>query len=185
MKIYTRKGDDGQSFLASGVRGLKTDQRFEVLGDLDELSAWLGLIVSQLTDVDKKPLLRAQAACLAAGAWAAEAEAGILTKIKDTVQPEDVISLEQQIDELSTKLPELTSFILPGGTVLSAQIQLSRAVARRLERSWLTLPRALSRQSVWPVWREYWNRLSDYLFVLARYVNQQSGVTDLTWKGQS
>ena len=183
MKIYTRKGDAGQSFLASGARHAKTDQRFEVLGNLDELSAWLGLVVSQLADADKNLLLRAQAACLAAGAWAAEAPN--LSQINDTARSADVTDLERQIDALSEELPELTSFILPGGTTLAAQIHLARAVARRLERLWLTLPQALSDQAVWPIWREYWNRLSDYLFVLARSVNQQANISDVTWKGQS
>ena len=189
MKIYTRKGDQGSSTLASGVRVLKTDSRLAALGDLDELSAWLGLVVSSLSGKDyaddRSLLLRAQTACLAAGAWAAEASQAVLKKISDTVTAEDVQSLEGRIDEVTSELPKLTSFILPGGQRLAAEIQIARGVARRLERSWLSILNSLNNDSIWPLWREYWNRLSDYLFVLARLVNQRAGNPDEIWRGQS
>lgn len=188
VKIYTKRGDEGQTALASGVRLAKTDRRFEVLGNLDELAAWLGLIASRLDkdgDADRRLLQRAQAACLAAGALVAEAAPAVLQAVRDGATEQDVLDLEKMIDIHSGLLPALTSFILPGGTTAAAESQIARAVARRLERTWLSLPTAPSDDAPWPVWRRYWNRLSDYLFVLGRAINQRAGRKDEVWRGQS
>lgn len=187
VKIYTKKGDAGRTALASGVRLTKTDPRFEVLGNLDELAAWLGLIASRLEkdwDADRRRLQRAQAACLAAGALVAEAAPEVLRAVRDGATDQEVADLERMIDLHSDQLSLLTSFILPGGAPAAAESQIARAVARRLERTWLALPAAVSTTEPWPVWRRYWNRLSDYLFVLGRAINQRAGQPDEVWRGQ-
>ncbi len=188
MKIYTRRGDDGQTFLASGKRESKTDDRFVVLGDIDELSANLGWLSFTLEgdqgdwSADLELLRRAQSACLAAGAWAAEADDEVLKKVSDSIQAKDIANIESRIDILTKQLEPLTNFILPGGCLASVVAHMTRAVARRAERSWLKLPKALTDEAGWVAWREYWNRLSDYLFTLGRYANRQANMSDVIWR---
>lgn len=186
MKLYTKMGDAGQTSLASGERVAKTDSAIAVVGALDELSAQVGLVLAQYLDssggeTDRQLLLRIQSVALAAGAWAVAANPAILQKLTAPVLPADISDLEQRIDQLSDQLPPLTNFILPGGNPEAASLHLLRAVARRAERVWLDLPLATSSTDPWPIFAQYWNRLSDYLFVLARWANQQAGVAEVTW----
>lgn len=189
MKLYTRGGDAGQTSLASGERISKGDPRVEVVGILDEVAAWAGYVLAEappaLDNQDVVLLRRVQTLCLTAGAWVAEAPLEVRQQMRDQVSQTDVDELERQIDQLTEQVPPLRSFILPGGTVTAAKLHLLRTAVRSLERGWVQLPESGKETAPWPVWRAYWNRLSDYCFALARSVNQQAAVEEPKWEPRS
>ncbi|MBM9614045.1 cob(I)yrinic acid a,c-diamide adenosyltransferase [Desulfobulbus rhabdoformis] len=187
MKVYTGGGDKGKTSLFSGERVPKHHIRIEAYGDLDELNSVLGAIVANLPpneDAIAQDLENIQANLFLAGAWLATTPDSSATSYLTTL-PENVAKdLEQRIDALSEVLPLLKEFILPGGAPVAAWAHLARTVCRRCERR-LTQLMETSKQSdvsELAVIQVYLNRLSDYLFVVARYLNQVLGTPDKTWK---
>ncbi|MFN8139464.1 MAG: cob(I)yrinic acid a,c-diamide adenosyltransferase [Fimbriimonadales bacterium] len=172
-KIYTKTGDDGTTGLIGGSRVAKDDARIQVIGDLDELNAALGLVVSQTEHQELKNLLESiQSRLFDLGA--AIAEPGQKFEVPDSWAPQ----LEGEIDRVHQLLSPLKQFILPGGSKTGAQIHLARAICRRAERSLTTLARA---QNVQQSIQTYLNRLSDLLFCLARWSNAQDGSHEVKW----
>lgn len=178
MKIYTRTGDDGTTSLFSGGRVPKSHLRVESYGTVDELNSLLGLArahqPSPLTDAD---LARVQHQLFNLGADLAT-PLDAPTKHVVRMDAETVAWLEQSIDRMTSELPALTYFILPGGSPAAATLHVARTVCRRAERlvTQLQTDEAIG-EHVLP----YLNRLSDYLFTLARWENLQAGIPEEKW----
>ena len=180
MKIYTKTGDDGRTRLLDGTRVPKDHQRVEAYGGFDELSALLGLVRARSSDAGLQDLLRAiQGDLLALGALLADPDGGRATDApKVRFEEENVARLERAVDEREAKLPPLTAFILPGGNVTGALLHVARTVCRRAERAIVGLARV---ERIDPNILAYVNRLSDLLFVLARYENLKAGSAEDSW----
>lgn len=176
-KIYTRGGDKGQTSLGDGDRVSKTAPRVEAYGDVDETNAVIGLIRLHVTGEADEMLSRIQNDLFDLGA-------DLCTPSKENpkypplriIQPQ-VDRLEQEIDRLNAELSPLNSFILPGGSVAAAYLHLARTICRRAERRMITLAES---ESINPVAIAYVNRLSDFLFVLGRFLNNK-GAEDVLW----
>ena len=172
MKIYTRTGDEGETSLFGGTRVAKSDARIEAYGTVDELSSFLGAVAAIDKDIAEIP--RIQSDLFEIGAHLASPGTSRFPGV-DSSRIED---LERAIDSMETELTPLTTFILPGGTAAAAQLHVARTVCRRAERRVV----ALNDES--PETRStitYLNRLSDYLFVAARFANHRAGVADVPW----
>jgi cob(I)alamin adenosyltransferase len=182
LKIYTKTGDDGTTGLLGAGRVAKDDPRIDSYGTVDELNAVLGLArASGGLDPDADALVaRVQDELFAVGAALADPDPN--GRFHNAVAEEYAGRLEAEIDRLEAELPPLTRFILPGGSAAASHLHLARAVCRRAER----LVVHLGRQPGVDVPHHliaYLNRLSDFLFVLARAVNHRSGVADTPWSG--
>ena len=179
-RIYTRTGDKGSTRLATGQTVSKSDQRVETYGSVDETNACIGLARIHTTGDFDALLARLQnelfdlGADLATPAKPDEAP-GAALRILDS----QVDRLEREIDDLNDQLPPLTSFVLPGGTQAAAALHLARTVCRRAERDAVRLTEA-GEQVSGPAMR-YLNRLSDLLFVAARFANDK-GAAEVFWK---
>lgn len=182
MKIYTRTGDQGETGLFGGGRVLKSNVRVEAYGAVDELNAVLGWAMTQLEGGTASRLRGVQEDLFAIGAHLATPGAGERKRPVLPPLPEGVEELEEWIDELDAGLPELRSFILPGGSPGAAALHVSRTVCRRAERAVVALAKA---DPVEPGVVVYLNRLSDLLFTLAREANRAAGVADVEWRGAS
>jgi cob(I)alamin adenosyltransferase len=180
VKIYTKTGDGGETGLIGGRRVRKDHARVAGYGDVDELSAALGVAKAEAGDAALRRLLDGiQRDLFAIGAQLADPKATIGTrKAKAAVTPEHVARLEAAIDEREAKMPPLRAFLLPGGSRLGAQLHLARTVCRRAERGVVSLGR---RHPVPGVVLVYLNRLSDLLFVLARHENLTRGHPEEPW----
>ncbi len=178
MKIYTKGGDRGETGLLGGVRVPKDDLRIRTYGTLDELNAGLGMVLADpgLPEVVRLGLSRVQGELFQMGAELATPR----NRRGSTALLEEVhvTALEREIDEMEQVLPPLKTFILPGGGMSSALLHVARTVSRRAERELVTLHRA---EPVRPVLLQYLNRLSDYLFVVARFLNHVQGKVDTPW----
>ena len=181
-KIYTRTGDDGTTALGSGRRVSKYDLRVEAYGTLDETNAAIGL--ARLHTRDKQPALDAMLARIHNDLFDLGADLCFPDETKDArgrlqVSDAQVMRLESEIDELNRDLQPLRSFVLPGGSPAASFLHLARTVSRRAERLMVAL---VSRQGepVGAAALRYINRLSDFLFVAARFANDK-GKTDVTW----
>jgi cob(I)alamin adenosyltransferase len=174
MKIYTRSGDNGLSCLYNGDRLKKSDVVFDVLGNIDELSAQIGVVYA-LAHIDiKKDLEQLMSRLLDIGSVVAtpvNSAKTTKTKLKrvEINFDELIMNLEIKIDQMMSSLPPLKNFILPTGNLISAQTHVARAVCRRVERSLVCLKEM--NNDVNDGVLKLFNRLSDYLFVLARYLN--------------
>ena len=179
MKIYTRTGDSGDTALFDGTRVQKSDPRVAAYGDVDELNAWLGLVVSGLNDDDIAPRLRQiQRDLFAIGARLADPSHRIAGRVtKALVTAEDVARLEAWIDGFDRELPPLRRFILAGGVPGGAALHVARTVCRRAERAIV----ALGTEAYEPELLHYVNRLSDLLFTMARALNLRAGVAEAEW----
>ena len=177
MKIYTKKGDSGETGLIGGERLAKDDLVFAALGDIDELNAAIGVTLVHSKNAEGETIMkRLQGVLFELGSelaspddrWQAK---GLAQMTED---------LEEWIDRHSKFMPELKNFILPGGTIMAASLHSARAVCRRAERSIV----ALSKQrAVRPEVLTLINRTSDWLFTAARYANHEAKVQDTTWQG--
>lgn len=168
-KIYTRTGDDGTTGLVDGSRRTKHDARMQAIGEVDEANSLIGLAAVVLPDVSARNLQRVQNDLFDLGAdLATPGEDFTPSEMVLRVVASQVKWLEMAIDALNEGLPPLTSFILPGGSEAAARIHVARATVRRAERSAVALADA---EAVNPQALAYLNRLSDYLFVLARATN--------------
>lgn len=180
MKIYTKHGDHGQTALIGGRKVYKHDLRIECYGTVDELNSWLGVVISLSVKKSRtvQALYAIQNRLFVIGSLLANDPGRSRMKLP-LLKEEDVEFLEREIDAMTSKLPALKSFILPGGSQAASFCHLARAVCRRAERRVV----ALSQKSkVDPRIIVYLNRLSDYLFVLARAFNQGRKVKDILWK---
>lgn len=175
MSIYTRLGDSGRTVTLSGKKVYKSDIRVEAYGQIDELNAVLGLVLSFSKDKDVKVILdKTQKKLFTLGA-----ELILKEKVKKKIGASDVEEIESAIDVYEEQLPELANFVVPGGSKTASLLHFSRTVCRRCERSIVALSHE---ENVDPVAIVYLNRLSDLLFTLARYVNKKRGISDVTWK---
>lgn len=189
MKIYTRGGDQGKTSLVGGERVSKADERIEAYGDVDELNSILGYLGSLLESTRKGlagEIRKIQSDLFLVGARLAAAPGGRAARRSSKPLPRAMItSLEEVIERMDKDLEPLQGFILPGGHPTSALAHVARTVCRRAERRAVRLldlvsegKGLLSDQEV----VAYLNRLSDYLFVLARYCNHIHGVPDVPWE---
>ncbi len=176
MSIYTRTGDKGETSLFGGKRVLKCAELVDAYGSIDELNSWIGLVSSQLSD---DPTVHTflndiQRDLFTIGSSLAGWKANLSTL------PKQVTKMEQAIDEMEKDLPQLTNFILPGGSQLGAQVHLARAVCRRVERQTVKLMQTnpVDKRIV-----TYLNRLSDLLFVLSRFINKKLNIEEIVWSG--
>jgi cob(I)alamin adenosyltransferase len=180
QRIYTRTGDAGETGLFGGGRVAKSHPRVEAYGAVDELNALLGGVISAASEPRIRGELGAvQADLFVVGAHlATDVPEGRPAPKLPPLPADRIAELEQWIDDAEAQLPELRSFILPGGTAGGAALHVARTVCRRAERRVVELAAA---QHVEPVIVVYLNRLSDLLFVLARLENQHGGVTEQPW----
>ena len=176
MKIYTRTGDSGETSLFGGDRVLKDNPRVETYGTVDELNSFIGVARASWpqSPIDSE-LHKIQSDLFDLGAQLASPGAGRFTG----VDPGRIPHLEQAIDELESQLKPLQNFILPGGSMAAGHLHVARTACRRAERLVVSL-----RDDTEATLRAiaYLNRLSDYLFVAARFANAEHGVEDVPWK---
>lgn len=181
-RIYTRKGDDGTTGLAAGPRRLKSDLRIASYGDIDEANSVIGIARLHMAgdpEVDAM-LMRIQNDLFDLGADLATPETGQDLGYEPLrIVDSQVKRLEKEIDRLNGELSPLTSFILPGGNAAAAYLHLARTVVRRAERLMVDLARKEG-ETVSAAALKYVNRLSDFLFVAARYLNDR-GRADVLW----
>lgn len=174
VKIYTRTGDKGETGLIGGHRVSKASPRIEACGTVDELNSTLGLAASQLESLEIRGMVeRLQNELHLVCADLADPDLGSKGK---RITAAHVERLERLCDQLEGRLPPLKSFILPGGTPTGALLHYARAVARRAERR--TVELAFS-EKINPEVIRYLNRLSDLLFLMARFVNHQAGLPEI------
>jgi cob(I)alamin adenosyltransferase len=178
VKLYTRTGDAGETSYFDGTRVRKDDPRLDTYGDVDELNAWLGFVralgVDAAIDAD---LARVQRDLFALGAQLADPGEKIAARVtKAVLADEDVTRLEELIDRADAEVPPLRRFILAGGRPAGAALHVARTVCRRAERRMVSLTPPVD-----PVLLRYVNRLSDWLFVLARVVNHRAGTPEVEW----
>ena len=171
-KIYTRVGDQGMTKQVSGRMVAKTDTQIVALGEIDELQSYLGVVVTSLK-VDQAQL-RVELCDVQRKLYALEAD--ISVKRHQEMTPADTTALEARVDDFTAQTPELKEFILPGGSPAGANLQYARTVARRAERAAVALNAV---QPLDPAILTYLNRLSDYLFAMARYVNALDGNAEI------
>ena len=167
MKIYTKTGDKGQTSLANGHRVAKTDARIEAYGTSDELNSYIGWLRAAADNEDLRWIqnrLFDLGACLA----------GANLHLDESA----VLRLEERIDAMQAEVPELKAFVLPAGDEAACRCHVCRTVTRRLERSML----ACENCSEWHTELVFVNRLSDFFFVLARYMVLKSGKSEETWQ---
>jgi cob(I)alamin adenosyltransferase len=174
MKIYTKTGDKGETSLLGGTRVRKSHQKLEAYGTLDELNSNIGLIAS-MNSVYQVFLLSIQHKLFNIGSILA-AEKELSFPLPD-ISNEDILLLENEIDRLNERLPKLKDFILPGGSILSAQTQITRCICRRVERHVVGL-----NDFKYNLIISYLNRLSDYLFVLSREYLRLENIKEVKWK---
>jgi cob(I)alamin adenosyltransferase len=172
-RIYTRTGDDGSTGLGDGRRVAKDDPRVEAIGAVDELNSALGLLATEVLPPDIRPTI----ADIQHELFDLGGELSIPGRV--ALQESQVERLENQLDHLNEPLSPLKEFILPGGCRAAAMTHLARAVCRRAERRVIALART---ETVNPVAIRYLNRLSDFLFVLARALNRAAGQPDVLWQ---
>jgi len=180
MKIYTKRGDGGETSLFNGKKVRKSDTRVEAYGTIDELNSYIGTISSfELPEKDKAILQKINQMLFITGTDLATPIGSNLPKNFERVSEEQIKFLENAIDDYSSQLPELKNFILPGGCFESGFIHIARTVCRRAERKVVELEEnePINHNLV-----VFLNRLSDFLFVFARYYNKLKGIEDLIWK---
>ncbi|HEC20555.1 MAG TPA: cob(I)yrinic acid a,c-diamide adenosyltransferase [Gammaproteobacteria bacterium] len=172
-KIYTRTGDDGSTGLGDGSRTEKDSLRVEAFGDIDELNSYLGLLLSQEIPDEARTLLTGIQHDLF------DLGGEVCIPGREALDEAYVSHLEERLDTLNANLSPLKEFILPGGVPSAATCHVARTVCRRAERRLVSLAR---REAVSATSLQYLNRLSDLLFVLARYLNQKAGRPDILWQ---
>lgn len=164
MKIYTKTGDDGTTSVFGGRRLSKSDPQVEAYGTIDELSSFIGLLIEKVSPADKKFITDIQNKLYSIMSLLSG------TPLKNTSLQEGVKTIEKRIDEIETKLPKLTQFILPQGGEISSLAHVARTISRRAEREAVKI-KAPSEVL------QYLNRLSDFFFVLARFYSKKEVLT--------
>ena len=178
LKIYTKTGDKGTTSLIGGTKVLKSHERIEAYGTIDELNSYIGLCRDLITDNrSKNTLQEVQDRLFTIGSsLACDPEKEPRLKIPD-LKESDVEFLEKEIDSMNESLPEMKSFILPGGHPVISHIHIARCICRRAERRTIELI-----DHVEPVVIKYLNRLSDYLFILSRFTGKNLDAQEIPWK---
>ncbi|RYD55339.1 MAG: cob(I)yrinic acid a,c-diamide adenosyltransferase [Sphingobacteriales bacterium] len=183
FKIYTKTGDKGSTSLIGGVRVPKSHIRIESYGTIDELNSYMGMVndLAQNTTISEW-LREVQDRLFTVGSvLATNPDKEVKMKLPD-VHDTDVTWLEERIDEMNAVLPEMRSFILPGGQLAASTCHVARCVCRRAER--LCVGMQEQEEQIPDLIVKYLNRLSDFLFVLARYIGHINGVEDLPWRAR-
>ena len=179
MKIYTKTGDKGTTALFGGKRVSKDDIQIEAYGTVDELNSIIGSLISLIDPLEGTRLLKSiQAILFDIGSHLASD--GTADKYLPALDNENLSKLEDAMDNMTHQLPELKSFILPGGNQRIAQAHICRTVCRRAERRIISLAQ-LTNEDTYADIIKYINRLSDYFFVLARYISQHDGIDEVKW----
>ncbi len=179
MRIYTKFGDRGETRLFDGTRVRKSNIRVTAYGNVDELASAVGVATAFLEDESIRQVLNdIQRQLLTLGAQLANPKPGDAQNDKSRLARESVSNLEAMIDRYEADLPELQRFILSGGGPAGGMLHLARTVCRRAERGVVTLDQETALD---PLIIEYLNRLSDFLFVLARTVNHREGIEENQW----
>ena len=183
IKIYTKTGDLGKTSLIGGTRVPKSHLRIETYGTVDELNSFIGFLYDQLTDERTMKILREiQDRLFTIGSsLACDPEKEPKMKLPD-LKEEDVQLLEKEIDEMNEVLKPMKSFILPGGSMAVSSAHIARCVCRRAERNCVNMLE--HEMFIDPLVIKYLNRLSDHLFVLARFIAHLSGVSEVEWKAR-
>lgn len=181
FKIYTKTGDKGQTSLIGGTKVSKSSLRIDAYGTVDELNSYIGLVSDYISfDGNMVAFLREiQDRLFTVGAsLACDPEKDIKMRIPDLFE-KDVQVLEANIDAMNEELPEMKSFILPGGNVAVSTAHIARCVCRRAERLCVGLKE--NEEFIAPLVLQYLNRLSDHLFVLARWIGHRLNVEEIKW----
>ena len=179
-KVYTRTGDKGTTSLVGGVRIKKSSARLEAYGTVDELSAHLGLLAAMLSEgPEHDNIIRIQNNLFNVCTHLATDQSQTPLYPSAHLAEGETEFLEQEVDRMMQLLPERQGFVLPGGTQAAAQAHVARTVCRRAERRIAALA---EEAEVGDDIQQYINRLSDYLFVLAKIINFNSGQTEIIWQ---
>ncbi len=179
-KVYTRTGDQGDTSLVGGVRIKKSNIRLEAYGTVDELSAHLGMLVSMMEAGDERDfIIRIQNNLFNVCTHLATDQSQTPVYPSAHLAEGEIASLEQKIDSLMKQLPERQGFVLPGGVPAACQAHICRTVCRRAERRIVALA---EEAQIAPEMQQYINRLSDYLFVLAKIINFNEGKSEIVWQ---
>jgi cob(I)alamin adenosyltransferase len=180
-KIYTKTGDAGKTSLLGGTKVPKSHIRIQAYGTVDELNAFTGMLRDQISDTHiRQLLLEIQDRLFTIGSsLACDPEKEITMKIP-SISESDIFFLENEIDLMNANLPEMKSFVLPGGHISVSTTHICRTVCRRAER--LIVELGEKEHLGQPIIIKYLNRLSDYFFVLARWIGHLLGVEELKWK---
>ena len=187
MKIYTGTGDRGITSLFSGERVPKNNTRVDAYGDIDELNSILGALAANLSDKEAfiEELQQIQSTLMQLSAWLATRPDSALLESLEEITDDQIAFLEGAIDRLQKRLPVLKGFILPTGHITACWAHVARTVCRRSERKVVPLLNNVPDGKAAAQYRKsliYLNRLSDYLFVLARHCNHINGYSDKLWK---
>jgi cob(I)alamin adenosyltransferase len=180
FKIYTKTGDTGKTALIGGTRIPKSHIRIEAYGTVDELNSFLGMVSDQIDLADCREIIKEiQDRLFTVGSsLATDPDKDLKMRLPD-LHDADIEYLENHIDTMQAQLPELKSFILPGGNIASSTCHVARCVCRRAER--ICVHMDFENEFVAPLVIMYLNRLSDFLFVMSRYIAHKNGATDMEW----
>jgi cob(I)alamin adenosyltransferase len=181
LKIYTKTGDKGLTSLIGGTKVPKSHLRIEAYGTVDELNSYIGLCRDLITGRHSKDMLQEiQDRLFTIGSsLACDPEKEPKMKIPD-LEEKDATLLEEEIDKMNETILPMKSFILPGGHVTVSHLHIARCICRRAERCCVRLE--TEKEEVEPIIIKYLNRLSDYLFVLARFTGHQLKAEEVSWK---
>jgi cob(I)alamin adenosyltransferase len=180
-KIYTRTGDKGTTSLIGGTKVPKSHLRIEAYGTVDELNSYIGLCKDLIPDKQGIAILQeVQDRLFTVGSsLACDPVKEPKMRIPD-LKEDDVTLLEKEMDKMNEIIPPMKSFVLPGGHVTVSHLHIARCVCRRAERCCVRLE--MEKEDIEPIVIQYLNRLSDYLFILARYISYQLKVEEIPWK---
>jgi len=178
FKIYTKTGDKGVTALLGGTRVPKHHIRIEAYGTVDELNSWIGQIRDSVQTEFEKELYKIQNYLFTIGSHLATTPSKEVKMSLPDLEDGQIKFLEERIDIMEETLPALTNFVLPGGDASASKIHIARCVCRRAERISVALS---SEEDIDQRIVQYLNRLSDYLFVLSRYVLQKNNGTEVIW----
>lgn len=183
IKIYTKTGDAGKTSLIGGTKVPKSHLRIESYGTIDELNSYIGLVNDYANDEHTKIVLKEiQDRLFTVGSsLATDPDKDSIMKLPD-LKEEDILLLEKEIDTMNSILPAMKNFILPGGHVAVSTTHIARCVCRRAERICVAMQQ--ENMFISPIVIKYINRLSDYLFMLARFIAHQLQVQEIPWKAR-
>lgn len=181
LKIYTKTGDDGTTSLIGGTKVLKSNIRIDAYGTIDELNSYIGLLgdhckINEISNI----LAEVQDRLFTIGSsLACDPDKETKMKIPDLLD-EDVLNLEGAIDQMNTVLPDMKFFIMPAGNIVVSTAHITRCICRRAERCCVQMQ--AEHLFIDPLVIKYLNRLSDYLFILARFIGNKMAIPEIAWR---